>query len=147
MKHDTGYNASKESAVRDLAWDSILSVGVDEIDEDHKKLITTFNILNHALSEGESREYLTAVLTELINCTVWHFSHEERLMLKYDYVEREQHKAIHQQLIKSARDLENRILQGDKTVSDEDLAYLESWLTEHILTDDLRMGNYLSQVM
>ena len=133
--------------MRDLAWDSILSVGVDEIDEDHKKLVAIFNILNHALSEGESREYLTAVLTELINCTVWHFSHEERLMLKYDYAEREQHKTIHQQLIKNARDLENRILQEDQTVSDEDLEYLESWLTEHILTDDLRLGDYLSQVM
>ena len=133
--------------MRDLVWDSILSVGVDEIDEDHKKLVAIFNTLNHALSEGESHEYLTAVLTELINCTVWHFSHEERLMLKYDYAEREQHKAIHQQLINNARELEERILKKDKTVSDEDLEYLESWLTEHILTDDLRLGNYLSQVM
>ena len=133
--------------MRDLAWGSILSVGVDEIDEDHKKLVSIFNILHHSLSEGEPAEYLTAVLTELINCTVWHFSHEERLMLKYDYPEQEQHKAIHQQLISSARELEDRILHGDKPIADEDIEFLESWLTEHILTDDLRLGNYLSQAM
>jgi hemerythrin len=31
--------------VKDIVWGKILSVGVDEIDEDHRKLVTIFNIL------------------------------------------------------------------------------------------------------
>jgi len=133
--------------VKDIVWGDILSVEVDEIDEDHRKLVNIFNILNHSVTEGESPVYLAAVLEELINCTVWHFSHEERLMLKYGYEEIEEHKADHQELIKSAKKLQQEILQADKPVADEDIEFLERWLTEHILTADMRLGSYLSQVM
>jgi hemerythrin len=30
-------------------------------------------------------------------------------------------------------------------MSDEDIEVLERWLTGHILTDDMRLGAYLSQ--
>lgn len=133
--------------MKDIVWSHILSVEVDEIDEDHRKLVNIFNILNHSVMDGESPEYLAAVLEELINCTVWHFSHEERLMLKYGYKEIEEHKAAHQELIKGARELQQEILQADKPVADEHIEFLEQWLTEHILTADMRLGSYLSQVM
>jgi hemerythrin len=133
--------------VKDIVWGQILSVGVDEIDEDHRKLVNIFNILNHAVMEGGSSDYLAAVLEELVNCTVWHFSHEERLMLKYSYQDMEEHKAIHRELVKSFRELQQGIFQADKTMADEDIEFLERWLTEHILTDDMRLGSYLSQVM
>jgi len=133
--------------MKDIVWGEVLSVEVDEIDEDHRKLLDIFNILKHSLIDGESPDYMAAVLEELINCTIWHFSHEERLMLKYDYKEIEEHKAMHQELIKGAKELQHKILQADKTITDEDVVFLECWLTEHILTDDMRLGAYLSQVM
>ena len=133
--------------MKDIVWGDILSVEVDEIDEDHRKLVNIFNILNHSVTEGESPDYLAAVLEELINCTVWHFSHEERLMLKYGYEGIEEHKADHRELVDGARELQQKILQADKPVSDEDIKSLERWLTEHILTADMRLGAYLSQVM
>ena len=133
--------------MKDIVWGQVLSVEIDEIDEDHRKLLDIFNILNHSLVDGEPPDYLAAVLKELINCTIWHFSHEERLMLKYGYAEIEEHRAMHQELIKGARQLQHKILQTDKSVSEEDVVFLERWLTEHILTDDRRLGDYLSQVM
>jgi hemerythrin-like metal-binding protein len=133
--------------VRDLTWGEILSVGVDEIDEDHRKLIHIFQILNRAVREGESPEYLAATLEELINCTVWHFSHEERLMLKHRYREIEQHKAEHRELVQSVKELQQRILESGTPMVDEHIEFLERWLTEHILTTDGRLGSYLSQVM
>lgn len=133
--------------MKDLVWGEILSVGVDEIDEDHRKLIHIFNILNHAVVDGESKEYLAATLEELINCTVWHFSHEERLMLKHRYPEAEAHKAEHRELIQSAQELQQELLRADKSVAEQQIMFLERWLTEHILTADGRLGTYLSQVM
>lgn len=129
--------------MKDIVWSKILSVGVNEIDEDHKKLVGIFDILNHSVIEGESRDYLEAVLEELINCTIWHFSHEERLMLKYGFPESNEHKAEHQELIASARDLQRKILQEDQSVADEHVEFLEHWLTEHILTADMRLGAHL----
>lgn len=133
--------------MKDIVWDKILSVGVDEIDEDHRKLVNIFNILNHSVMEEDSPDYLAATLEELINCTAWHFSHEERLMLKHRYEGIEEHKAEHQELLKSARELQQEILQTDKHVVNQQVEFLERWLTLHILTTDLRLGTYLSQVM
>lgn len=133
--------------MKDLVWGKVLSVEIDEIDDDHRKLMDLFNILNHALSEGESQEYLKAVLEELINCTVWHFSHEERLMLKHDYKDIEEHKEVHRELVQAASELQDKILQTDNVITDDDLMFLERWLTGHILTDDMKLGEYLSQVM
>ncbi len=133
--------------MKDLVWSKILSVGIDEIDEDHRKLIQIFNILNHAVAEGDSPEYLAATLEELINCTVWHFSHEERLMLKHRYPETAQHKAEHRELIQTARELQQAVLQAGETLVDEQVEFLERWLTEHILTADGRLGSHLARVM
>jgi hemerythrin len=133
--------------VKDIVWSKILSVEVEEIDEDHRKLVSIFNTLNQAVREKESADYLAATLEELINCTVWHFSHEERLMLKYRYPEMEAHKAEHRDLIESAKELQAKLLQADKLVADEHIVFLERWLTEHILTTDMRLGSYLAQAM
>lgn len=133
--------------MKDIVWDKILSVGVEEIDEDHRKLIHIFNILNHAVAEKASKEYLAATLEELLNCTVWHFSHEERLMLKHRYPEAVAHKEEHRELIQSAKELQQEILQADKPVAEEHIQFLERWLTEHILTADGRLGDYLAQEM
>jgi hemerythrin-like metal-binding protein len=132
--------------VKDIVWSRVLSVGIDEIDEDHRKLVSIFNTLNHAVIEGESPDYLAAVLEELINCTVWHFSHEERLMLKHRYPEADAHKAEHRDLIGSAKALQEKILAANKGVAEDHLLFLERWLAEHILTADMRLGSYLSQV-
>ncbi|MCM8857789.1 MAG: bacteriohemerythrin [Candidatus Thiodiazotropha sp.] len=136
-----------EVIVKDLVWSNTLSVEVDEIDEDHRRLVDLFNILNHAVADGESADYQEAVLEELISCTVWHFKHEERLMLKYAYEELAAHKTEHQDLIESAKALQQQFLQADKRIANKDIEFLEHWLTEHILVADMRLGAYLIEVM
>jgi hemerythrin-like metal-binding protein len=133
--------------VKDLVWDHVLSVGVDEVDDDHRKLVDLFNMLNHSVTERDDPEYLAAILEELINCTAWHFSHEERLMLKHGYEGLAEHKEEHKELVKSAKELQQKILQAGNLVATEDIEFLERWLTEHILTTDMRMGSYLAMEM
>ena len=133
--------------MKDLIWDNSLSVDVKEIDEDHRRLVELFNILNHSVTEAESPGYIEAVLEELISLTVWHFRHEERLMLKYGYKGIDEHKAEHQQLIESARALQNKLHKQSKTISEEEIEFLEHWLTGHILGTDMELGSYLGEVM
>lgn len=133
--------------MKDLRWDKTLSVDVDEIDADHRKLVDLFNILGHAVEEGEAADYVAAVLEELINCTRWHFSHEERLMLKYGYQGSEGHKMEHQDLIESALELRERFHKDGRRLSNEEIKYLEHWLTGHIYGADMTLGAYLATVM
>jgi len=133
--------------VKDLIWDNTLSVEVEEIDEDHRNLIQLFNMLSHSVTEGDATDYIEAVLEELISFTVWHFRHEERLMLKYAYEGLVEHKTEHQQLIESARALQQKFLHEGKAVSTEDIEFLEHWLTGHILGADMELGSFLGRLM
>ena len=133
--------------MNEKAWSEILSVDIEEIDDDHRKLIEIFNLLVQSSTKGDPPDYVAAVLQELINFTAWHFSHEERLMLKYGYEAYAEHLAMHRELIKAVAELQTRLLQTDMALSDDDVVFLERWLTEHILTDDKRLGAYLVQVM
>jgi hemerythrin len=104
------------STMKDLIWDNTLSVDVPEIDADHRKLVDLFNLLNHAVAEGEAKAYVEAVMEELVSCTVWHFRHEERLMLKYGYAGFAEHKSEHEALIESAKMLQQQFLrQGESS--------------------------------
>ena len=82
-------------------WNDVLSVDVDEIDEDHHKLLDIYHVLKQTLADGDSPDYIEAILEELVNGTIWHFSHEERLMLKYGYAEMTEHRAAHRELIEA----------------------------------------------
>jgi len=132
--------------MKDIAWSKILSVGFEEIDEDHRKLVGIFNELNRAVTVGESAEYLAATLEELINCTVWHFSHEERLMLRHNYEGIAEHRAAHRELVEAARELQARLLNAGQALAEEQIVYLEHWLTGHILSVDQKLGSFLARV-
>ena len=133
--------------MKDLIWDATLSVEVDEIDEDHRRLVDLFNTLNHSVSDGDAPDYVEAVLEELINCTVWHFSHEERLMLKFGYKGYSDHKAEHQALLEAAEALRKKFLRQGKRISSEDIEHIERWLTGHVLGIDKDLGAYLAELM
>lgn len=133
--------------MKDLVWDKTLSVDVPEIDEDHRRLVDLFNILSHSVEQGDEAQYVEAVMEELISCTVWHFRHEERLMLKYGYEGLVEHKAEHEELIASAKALQQKLLLESAPVLSEDLQFLEHWLTGHILSADKRLGSYLCEAM
>ena len=133
--------------MNNIAWDETLSVEVDEVDEDHRRLVDLFNLLSHSVDEGDDPEYIDALLEELISCTQWHFRHEERLMLRYQYPRREEHTIEHAELIKSVRELQTKFHQADKQLTTEDIDYLSNWLTEHILGHDMKMGFFLMEAM
>lgn len=132
--------------MKDLVMDHVLTVGIDEIDDDHNKLVNLVNMLNHSVTEGAATDYVAAVLEELITCTTWHFSHEERLMIKYGYEGYEEHRTDHQDLINGARELQQKFLQTGK-FNEKDFEFLERWLTEHILVSDTRLASFLVEVM
>ena len=133
--------------MKDLLWDNTLSVQVQEIDDDHRKLVDLFNLLNHAVREEEPEELVEVLLEELISCTDCHFKHEERLMLKYRYDGFEAHRREHQELINSINELQKTRRSKGKPVTADDIEFLEHWLTGHILGPDMDLGAYLSEVM
>jgi hemerythrin len=133
--------------MKDILFDDTLSVGVDEIDADHSRLVDLYNILSHAVEENESPNYVEAILEELVSLTAWHFKHEERLMIKYAFNGYDDHKAEHEGLVDDARELQKKFREAGKVLSADDIEYLEKWLTMHILSTDNRLGEFLMTAM
>ncbi len=82
-----------------VEWDESFSVGVKEIDEQHKKLISILNTLYHAMSRGKGKEILTHIIEELKNYAVYHFSTEEEYMKKFNCKIYKEHKALHDEFM------------------------------------------------
>lgn len=133
--------------MKNIVWDESLIVDGGEIDEDHRRLIDLFNILSQSVAEGGTEDYIEAVLEELISCTIWHFRHEERLMLVYKYDGLVEHKAEHHDLIVNVMELKNKFHQENKLLTNEDIDYLENWLIQHIHGQDMRLGFYIMEEM
>jgi len=49
-----------------FTWNNQFDVGVDLINDQHKKLINLINSLSEAMSEGKSKDILENVLKEII---------------------------------------------------------------------------------
>ena len=130
-----------------ITWDQTLSVQIDEIDQDHQRLVELHNLLARAVEEGEPVDYIQALLAELVSCTQCHFHHEERLMVKYGYDDMAEHRAEHDSLMASVRELQARSQRDGGTLDADDVRFLEQWLTGHILGLDMDLGAFLAETM
>jgi hemerythrin len=119
------------------------SVGVAEIDDQHAALLELVNRLHRALTEGDSRELLATIITELIKHTHAHFVYEEQLMSRHHYPEYDKHKADHDRLMQHLTDLEKRFLSGDLLLSFAVMIDLKGWATVHIEKSDRPLGLFL----
>ena len=128
-----------------IEWNESLSVGIQEIDEQHKVLVNLLNELHEAIRHHHGREASVEILNRLADYTRIHFTVEESLMRILAYPDYEAHKGHHEDLIGQMQDLQERMNHGD-AVSFELLHFLRNWLTNHIMEGDQRyVEHFLSR--
>ena len=119
-----------------LAWSDELSVGIQEIDEQHKILAGLPNCLfNEAILNKGDPAVIESILNELVQYTQIHFSVEESLFRIFNYPEADIHQQHHNQLKKEVFEIKNKFTSG--AAVDLDLMHLlREWLTKHIMIED-----------
>jgi len=125
-------------------WSDRLSVGVEEIDAHHKGLIQIVNQLHDAIRSGKGDAELGAILDKLIDYTGYHFSYEESLMGDDTTGFHSEHVAEHKALLEQVLDLQGKFKRGQTGLSLRVINFLKEWLTNHILDDDKKLGEYLN---
>lgn len=126
-----------------LKWNDELSVGINSIDEQHKKLVDMINALNDAIMDGKSDELMTKIFDELTTYTVKHFGYEEQLFMQHGYMESESHKREHEALINQVKSLQVKMNEGNFMISVEVMAFLKDWLKNHIMKTDKTYAPFL----
>lgn len=126
-------------------WNDSYSVNISSIDEQHKTLFWLINKLHNARMEGKGSDVIGEILKELIKYTQSHFALEEQFMKKHNYPEYEQHKAIHDDLVKKVLDVKAKFEKGDNNLSGEVFSFLRDWLVNHIQGTDKKYAPYLKK--
>ncbi len=126
-----------------IDWRDEYSVGIESIDEQHKKLISLINtlqtIVDYTSEEKLERECLSAV----VDYTRTHFVYEERLMEEYGYPDFEAHKAQHQKMIDKVNDLLAEYENNPESAMKHALDFLKHWLVRHINGTDKQYSEFL----
>ena len=126
-----------------IVWDDALSVGIQEIDEQHKVLVSLVNEMHEAISNKKGSDVTNDILRRLAEYTRIHFAVEEALMRITDYPEYEEHKAQHEELIAEIVDLQKKVEAGEHSISFQLLHFLKMWLTQHIMDSDMEYSPHL----
>lgn len=127
-----------------MQWKDSYSVGVAEIDKQHKKLIDLINNLTQAMSQGKGKEAVNTVLGELVSYCATHFSKEEKLMTETGYPELADHKEKHRKMTQKVLALQADVKAGKKSVTIDVMRFLEQWLDKHVLGTDKQYGPHLN---
>ena len=129
-----------------VQWSDQLSVGINTIDDQHKKLVSIINRLYDAMKSGKGSEILSEVLSELIEYTKYHFSTEETLMKNNAYPNYQSHKSLHSKLVEKVMDLELDLKAGRIALSVQVFHFLKDWLVNHIQGEDKKYAPFLTKV-
>ena len=124
--------------MEEIVWMNEFSVGVKEMDEQHKKLIAMINLLIADQKSLTAPETIAKLLTEMTDYAQEHFRAEEYLMSEYGYDKKDQQVAQHEEFIRKTRAFYSTADIGPNTLSVALLEYLKTWLIGHILKEDMQ---------
>ena len=125
-----------------MQWTEDLSVKIESVDAQHKRLLTIINNLYDAMQVGKANDVMRKILADLATYTHEHFSYEERLFSQHAYPGAAGHQKSHAILIDQLKELQDQ-LQRRQLVSIKTFSFLKKWLTEHIMKEDRQYAEFL----
>ncbi|MCS7287066.1 MAG: bacteriohemerythrin [Anaerolineae bacterium] len=125
-----------------IQWTEELSVGVPQMDEQHKRWIEILNEFYDAVERGEREEGIRKLFQGVEEYTSFHFNAEEQFMAEIGYPDLEDHRKTHQHLKEEVLSARKRYDQGDQKAARELVAFVISWLYTHIAKTDKKYGEY-----
>ena len=126
-----------------IEWQDAFSVGVDKLDNDHKRLIALINRVDEAEKAGKSVQW---ALEELRSYAEVHFKAEEERLEAADYAENDEHKKEHKAFVEWLVTVErtyNLAPDAHFHIAETVNEYLRDWLTHHILLVDMQYKGVL----
>ncbi len=119
-----------------IQWSEKHSMGVKEIDDQHKAFIETLNQLYAAINSGMGKEEMEKILLGLVNYATNHFATEEKYFDLYQYENSAEHKEEHRKLKAKVTDFYEKLKKGEADITLDLLDFMESWLVDHLENQD-----------
>ena len=126
-----------------IEWAESLSVGVDSIDNEHKRLIKIANAVVKMARDSDDRQQLTRAMSYLREYTVTHFANEEEYMVSIGFDELAKHQREHAELKQKVKDFQSMLFHSDVVNHEEVLVFLKDWLVGHVLKSDMKIKDFM----
>lgn len=133
-----------------LEWDEKYSVGHEELDTQHKEWLRIMNELHASLVSIDDQaleQVTTEALLAVIEYAETHFQFEEKLMEDAGYEDLEYHRKIHTHFHGKMNRLYDQHVGGQIVLNSQLMKTLQSWLIEHILSEDKKAGRWINSVL
>ena len=136
------------STSKKIEWSDAMLTGVDEMDSQHHILVDTLSELSTRLAENSVDPMFDRVTRDLLAYAIYHFDTEELLMQQYSYAaaapdHAARHLAAHRGFAERVVKLRDDARTGRPGADVALLRFLESWLVDHIMTIDKRLGEFV----
>jgi hemerythrin len=123
-----------------------LSVGVEEIDSQHKELFRMINDLDAAIKHGKPKKEIVRLIGFLDDYIFIHFGSEEEYMTVHGYPDYSYHKKKHEWFTEEFYGIKKKLGAGAPPVEVIGLInnLLITWFSNHIRTTDKSLGSFLT---
>ena len=127
-----------------LVWTDELSVGIPEIDAEHKHFIMLINELNAAIISRMGIEEIKRCMYAIVDDAVTHFAHEERLFKEWNYPEAAQHALRHAEAIEYFHNLTEGFERSETDFECINAGLkVKQALIGHLLAEDMKYRDFL----
>ena len=129
-----------------VEWQEYLSIGVLEVDIQHKLLFEKFNAFLAACHSGTEADGTYRLFWFVEAYTVTHFREEESLMQRVGFPEFLKHRERHVAFTDEIGKLKERLKSEGPTQSlvSAITTFISGWLVEHISKHDRAIGRYMT---
>jgi len=127
-----------------ISWNDEFSVGIDEIDRQHRHMLSLINSIDETIQEGGTYEKFAPVLDELIDYTNGHFANEEKLLEANHCPDFERHQKSHVRLRGELTRWREKVKEAGAEEMNEHMLFLRIWFPGHILNVDKKDADYLT---
>ncbi len=130
-----------------VTWKSSFSIGILEIDSQHRELFANLDRLEEALHAGKGGEKIIETFRFLDNYVRRHFRAEEELQQLYSYPHLAMHFAEHMSFITRLSELESRLTSEgpSERLAAHTNSFLTQWLISHVTTLDKQLSGYIDE--
>ena len=128
---------------RFVEWKDDYSVGIEVIDNDHKRLLNLINQFQTAAHYQTGREFEREAFDALIDYTKQYFKREEELMETHGYPTYHEHKAEHVKMIAKVDAMLEEYKRHPQQTVEEAVQFLKTWLIGHINGTDKQYSQFL----
>lgn len=124
-------------------WREELNTNIRELDDQHRHFFDILNELRNAFGSFAERGVLVDTFSELIEYMRVHFQTEEELMEQFHYPDLVRHRELHMHFTQRVTELFRDYLQDRADITRTTLGFLQDWLVNHIMTEDMKYRGYL----